>query len=107
MTKEELKKEVEEWVEKEYDVLKYEKCERKDFIFTYYELKEMGKQAFLAGAEPREKRIVELESKIKQQEQQLIKSKELIKNIIRVTWSEGWSYSLDVKVKAEQFLKKE
>ena len=53
----------------------------------------------------REKRIVELESKIKQQEQQLIKSKELIKNIIRVTWGEGWNYSLDVKVKAERFLK--
>ena len=49
--------------------------------------------------------LTELESKIKQQEQQLTKAKELIKNIIRVTWSEGWSYSLDVKVKAEQFLK--
>ena len=31
--------------------------------------------------------------------------KELIKNIIRVTWGEGWNYSLDWKVKAEQFLK--
>ena len=30
--------------------------------------------------------------------------KELIKNIIRVTWGEGWNYSLDWKVKAEQFL---
>lgn len=46
MTKEELAK---EWVEKEYDELKYEKCEKKDFVFTFYELKEMGKQAFLAG----------------------------------------------------------
>lgn len=34
----------------------------------------------------------------------LLKAKELIKNIIRVTWGEGWSYSLDWKVKAEQFL---
>ena len=34
----------------------------------------------------------------------LIKAKELIKNIIRVTWGEGWNYSLDWKVKAEQFL---
>ena len=32
------------------------------------------------------------------------KAKELLKNIIRVTWSEGWNYSLDWKVKAEQFL---
>lgn len=28
----------------------------------------------------------------------------LIKNIIRVTWGEGWNYSLDWKVKAEKFL---
>lgn len=34
----------------------------------------------------------------------LEEAKELIKNIIRVTWGEGWSYSLDWKVKAEQFL---
>lgn len=33
--------------------------------------------------------------------------KELLKNIIRVTWGEGWNYSLDVKVKAEQFLKED
>lgn len=32
------------------------------------------------------------------------KAKEIIKNIIRVTWGEGWNYSLDWKVKAEQFL---
>lgn len=31
--------------------------------------------------------------------------KDLIKNIIRVTWGEGWNYSLDWKVKAEQFIK--
>ena len=39
------------------------------------------------------------------QTMQLTKAKELIKNIIRVTWGEGWNYSLDWKVKAEQFLK--
>ena len=38
---------------------------------------------------------------------QLAQAKEIIKNIIRVTWGEGWNYSLDWKVKAEQFLKKE
>ena len=35
------------------------------------------------------------------------KAKELIKNIVKVTWGEGWSYSLDWKVKAEKFLKEE
>ena len=34
----------------------------------------------------------------------LTEAKELIQNLIRVTWGEGWSYSLDWKVKAEQFL---
>ena len=32
------------------------------------------------------------------------KAKGIIKNIIRVTWGEGWNYSLEWKVKAEQFL---
>lgn len=36
---------------------------------------------------------------------QLTKAKELIENIIRVTWGEGWNYSLDWKVKAEDFIK--
>ena len=35
---------------------------------------------------------------------QLAQAKEIIKNILRVTWGEGWNYSLDWKVKAEQFL---
>ena len=39
------------------------------------------------------------------QDKQIEQAKEIIKNIIRVTWNEGWNYSLDVKVKAEQFLK--
>jgi len=39
--------------------------------------------------------------------EQLTKAKEIIENIIRVTWGEGWNYSLDWKVKAEQFLKEE
>ena len=50
MTKEELEKEAEEWIDKKY-------------------LKDMGvrkpcKQAYLAGAEPREKRIAELERNV-------------------------------------------
>lgn len=39
-----------------------------------------------------------------EKDDQLTKAKELIENIIRVTWGEGWTYSLDWKVKAEQFL---
>lgn len=35
------------------------------------------------------------------------KAKELIRNIIRVTWGEGWNYDLGWKVKAEQFIKED
>lgn len=48
-------------------------------------------EGYLAGAKNLEQENAEL--------------KDLIKNIIRVTWGEGWNYSLDWKVKAEQFLK--
>ena len=40
-------------------------------------------------------------------EQENLELKKLIKNIIRVTWGEGWNYSLDWKVKAEAFINKE
>ncbi len=51
--------------------------------------------AYMQGAEMQKKK----------DEKQLAKAKEMIKNIIRITWGEGWNYSLDWKVKAEQFLK--
>ena len=35
----------------------------------------------------------------------LDEAKEIIRNLLRVTYGEGWNYSLDWKVKAEQFLK--
>lgn len=35
----------------------------------------------------------------------LKEAKDLIRNLLRVTYGEGWNYSLDVKVKAEDFLK--
>lgn len=38
-------------------------------------------------------------------EDQLAKATELLKKVIKVTWGEGWNYSLDVKVESEQFLK--
>lgn len=37
----------------------------------------------------------------------LAEAREIIKNLLRVTYGEGWNYSLDWKVKAEQFLKDE
>ena len=53
--------------------------------------------AYMQGAEKQKKKDTE----------HLTKAKEIIKNIIRVTWGEGWNYSLDWKVKAEQFLNNE
>ena len=38
---------------------------------------------------------------------QLTKAKDLIRNLLRVTYGEGWNYSLDVKVKVEDFLKED
>lgn len=37
--------------------------------------------------------------------EELTEAKDLIRNLLRVTYGEGWNYSLDWKVKAEQFLK--
>ena len=36
---------------------------------------------------------------------QLTKAKEIIKRLLKVTYGEGWNYSLQVKVEAEKFLK--
>ena len=35
------------------------------------------------------------------------KAKEIIKRLLKATYGEGWNYSLQVKVEAEQFLKEE
>ena len=40
----------------------------------------------------------------KENTDKLSEAMHLIKNIIQVTWGEGWNYSLDWKVKAMQFL---
>ena len=40
-------------------------------------------------------------------DRQLTEAKDLIRNLLRVTYGEGWNYSLDVKVKAEEFLREE
>lgn len=56
-------------------------------------------------------RMYDLENQMEQLDKEngklegkLTEAKGIIKNIIRVTWGEGWNYSLDWKVKAEQFL---
>ena len=49
--------------------------------------------------------LIRANNKLVSKSQQLTDARKLIKNIIRVTWGEGWNYSLDWKVKAEQFLK--
>jgi hypothetical protein len=46
-----------------------------------------------------------LNKKVEKLEAQFIEAKDLIRNLLRVTYGEGWNYSLDWKVKAEQFLK--
>ena len=51
--------------------------------------------AYMQGAEKQKKK----------DGKQLAKAKDLIEDIIRVTWGEGGNYSLDWKVKAEQFIK--
>lgn len=50
-------------------------------------------------------RASSMEEQIRREHRQLAKAMGIIENIIRVTWGEGWNYSLDWKVKAEQFLK--
>ena len=52
-------------------------------------------------------RVFSIEEDLRMQNKKLTKAKELIKNIIRVTWGVGWNYSLDWKGKAEQFLNSE
>ena len=101
MTKEELEKEAEE------------KCAK----YKLVEMKTYEVEAYVEGAEPREKRIAELEQENKKLQHgcegatmmynALKEARNLIENIIRVTWGEGWNYSLDWKVKAEAFLNKE
>ena len=49
--------------------------------------------------------IKELQEENAELKEQNNKAKELIRNIIRVTWGEGWNYNLEWKVKAEQFIK--
>jgi hypothetical protein len=64
MNKEELEKEAEEWINK-WELCN--KCENKvDCISNFSYCKKVVLQSYLASAEPREKRIAELEEKVEQ-----------------------------------------
>ena len=103
----ELKKKCYKKAVKDYCELEKENAQLRA---DYEKQKEINKELVDDIAELH-KRIRELEQQIKQIEKvsdynadQLTKAKEIIKNIIGVTWGEGWNYSLDWKVKAEEFL---
>lgn len=49
--------------------------------------------------------IHSLEDQLEEANDKLNRAKELMLNMVRVTWGEGWNYSLDVKVKAEELIK--
>ena len=53
---------------------------------------------------PLQKRITGLEKELSKEKDRLDKAIWLIQNIVRVTWGEGWSYSLEWKAEAEKFL---
>lgn len=56
------------------------------------------RNTFLAQNEQYEKDLIDFN-------ENLTEAKDLIRNLLRVTYGEGWNYNLDWKVKAEQFLK--
>ena len=115
MSEEELKKEAEEHCNEVLcSVCEKVTCTKKIKCREWRD----RRAGYYCGAEPREKRIAELKAKINILEncdrlgdtiteaykEQLAQAKELLQNLIRVTWGEGWNYSLDWKAKAEQFL---
>jgi len=66
-----------------------------------------NKGGLICQKEYEDKCLVQKIQYIKELQEENAELKELLKNIIRVTWGEGWNYSLDWKVKAEQFIKDE
>ena len=89
MTKEELEKEATEYA--------LEWGDKTDGTYA------CCRDGYLAGAEPREERIAELEKQSKTKKQQLTKAKEIIEKLILQN-RKLWVYS-DVREEAEQFLK--
>jgi hypothetical protein len=127
MTKEKLEKEADDYADKHAFRVPYDGSNK---FYDDVDFK-ASKEGYLAAAEPREKRIAELEAynekllnsdiekhnkivelKIRlanwqKYEKENKEAKDLIRNLLRVTYGEGWNYSLDWKVKAEEFLKEE
>lgn len=109
MTKDEISK-IKEHIEiharKEPHAIKITKILRKAVAELEYlaelekEYTELQEQCANLGAALSTEYAIEEQLKVK-----LVEAKEIIENIIRTTWGEGWNYSLDWKVKAEQFLK--
>lgn len=78
--------------------LKHKKVYTQEYVDKLEKEKQDEQTIFNAKAYHEQIKRIDAEIKLKQ-------AKEIIRSIIRVTWGEGWNYSLDVKVKAEQFLK--
>lgn len=69
------------------------------------ELKEKLSEVQMQKAGEKSDLVWKLKNANEQKKEKLNEAKDFIRNLIRVTWGEGWNYSLEWKVKAEQFLK--
>ena len=101
-----------ELLNKNIEMLEKENAELRNNGFTVSAMTEQQLKVAIEKGEQLEKENVELKETVVRMNKvitetfsKLTKAKEIIKNIIRVTWGEGWSYTLGVKVEAEQFLK--
>ena len=119
MTKEELKQEAEEWLNK-WELCN--KCENKvDCISNFSYCKKVVLQSYLASAEPREKQIAELRKDKKELchsiseggkacvylNEQLTKAKELLERFLGLgnLWDLDCKYYFPLRKEAEQFIK--
>ena len=75
-----------------------------DLTSEYYELENLKNNEIDYLSEQIQKLKIELDTPESIVFDKLDEAKELIRNLLGVTYGEGWNYSLDVKVKAEQFL---
>ena len=69
------------------------------------ELKEKLGDVQMQKAGEKSDLVWKLKTANEQKAEQLTEAKDLIKRLIKETYGEGWNYSLQVKVEAEQFLK--
>lgn len=71
-------------------------------ILSYCVCRAFTTEEYIRGAN---KQIETVTDRLNKKSLRLTEAKDLIRNLLRVTYGEGWNYSLDWKVKAEQFLK--